>query len=194
MRGGWADWFGAVIESLPAEGRVVLYNMPAHAKIEIADEVVRALIERFPDQVVGIKDSSGDADRARRYLDLVPEAGPGSEFRVMAGSDRAHAALYRGGLRRGGERAGQRGAGAGEDDPVRAPRGGKPERPQAQLNELHAILDGFPRLGALKQLIAFTSGLPTTHARPPYRDLTGPETAALERAVGQYLLGESAAG
>ena len=191
---GMADWFGAVIESLPAEGRGVLYNMPAHAKIEIADEVVRALIERFPDQVVGIKDSSGDADRARRYLDLVPETGPGSEFRVMAGSDRAHAALYA---------AGCIGGVSGLANAVPAlvktiqfahREGGKPERPQAQLNELHAILDGFPRLGALKQLIAFTSGLPPTHARAPYRDLTGPETAALERAVGQYLLGESAAG
>lgn len=191
---GMADWFSAVIESLPVEGRVVLYNMPAHAKIEIGDEVVRALIERFPDQVVGIKDSSGDADRARRYLDLVPETGPGSEFRVMAGSDRAHAALYG---------AGCIGGVSGLANAVPAlvktiqfahREGGKPERPQAQLNELHAILDGFPRLGALKQLVAFTSGLPLTHARPPYRDLTAPETAALERSVGQYLLGESGAG
>ena len=189
---GMADWFAAVIDSLPAEGRVVLYNMPAHAKIEIADEVVRALLGRFPDQLIGIKDSSGDAERTKRYLDLVPDSGPGSDFRVMAGSDRAHAALYG---------AGCVGGVSGLANAVPAlvktiqfahREGGKPERPQAQLNELHAILDRFPRIGALKQLIAFTSGLPLAHARPPYRDLTGAETAALEEAVGQYLLGESA--
>lgn len=189
---GMADWFAAVLESLPAEGKAVLYNMPAHAKIEIADEVVRALLSRFPDQLIGIKDSSGDAERTKRYLDLVPDSGPGSDFRVMAGSDRAHAALYG---------AGCIGGVSGLANAVPAlvktiqfahREGGKPERPQAQLNELHAILDRFPRIGALKQLIAFTSGLPLAHARPPYRDLTGPETAALEEAVGQYLLGESA--
>lgn len=189
---GMADWFAAVLESLPVEGKAVLYNMPAHAKIEIADEVVRALLSRFPDQLIGIKDSSGDAERTRRYLDLVPDSGPGSDFRVMAGSDRAHAALYG---------AGCIGGVSGLANAVPAlvktiqfahREGGKPERPQAQLNELHAILDRFPRIGALKQLIAFTSGLPLAHARPPYRDLTGPETAALEEAVGQYLLGESA--
>lgn len=189
---GMADWFAAVIESLPAEGRAVLYNMPAHAKIEIADEVVRALLGRFPDQLIGIKDSSGDAERTKRYLDLVPDSGPGSGFRVMAGSDRAHAALYG---------AGCVGGVSGLANAVPAlvktiqfahREGGKPERPQAQLNELHAILDRFPRIGALKQLIAFTSGLPLAHARPPYRDLTSAETAALEEAVGQYLLGESA--
>ena len=189
---GMADWFAAVIESLPAEGRAVLYNIPAHAKIEIADEVVRALLDRFPDQLIGIKDSSGDAERTKRYLDLAPDSGPGSDFRVMAGSDRAHAALYG---------AGCVGGVSGLANAVPAlvktiqfahREGGKPERPQAQLNELHAILDRFPRIGALKQLIAFTSGLPLAHARPPYRDLTGAETAALEQAVGQYLLGESA--
>ncbi len=189
---GMTDWFAAVIESLPAEGRVVLYNMPAHAKIEIADEVARVLLDRFPDQLIGIKDSSGDAERTKRYLDLVPDSGPGSDFRVMAGSDRAHAALYA---------AGCVGGVSGLANAVPAlvktiqfahREGGKPERPQAQLNELHAILDRFPRIGALKQLIAFTSGLPLAHARPPYRDLTGAETAALEQAVGQYLLGESA--
>lgn len=191
---GMTAWFAGVIESLPAEGRVVLYNMPAHAKIEIPDAAVRALIGRFPDQVVGLKDSSGDAERTRRYLDLAPEEGPGSGFRVMAGSDRAHAALYG---------AGCIGGVSGLANAVPAlvktiqfahREGGDPSRAQGQLNELHAILDRFPRVGALKQLAAFTSGLPLTHARPPYRDLTPTETSELERALGGYLMGEAGAG
>ena len=68
--------------------------------------------------------------------------------------------------------------------------GGDAERPQRQLNELHAILNSFPKVGALKQLLAFTSGLPLTHARPPYRDLSEPETREFEQAVGRYLIGE----
>ena len=190
---GMIAWFSAVIESLPSEGRALLYNMPAQAGIDIDDEVMRVLLRRHPDQLVGIKDSSGDAERTQRYLDLVPKEGPGSDFRVMAGADSAHAALYR---------AGCVGGVSGMANAVPAlvktiqfahREGGEPDRPQAQLNELHALLNMFPRLGAMKQLIQITSGLPLTHSRPPYRDLDPAEVRALEESMGRYLLGEAVA-
>ena len=144
---GMVDWFAAVIESLPSQGRAVLYNMPAQAGIDIDDEVLLALLELFPDQVLGIKDSCGDAERTRRYLEIVPSEGPGSEFRVVAGSDSAHAALYG---------AGCVGGVSGMANAVPAlvgtiqyahREGGEPQRAQDQLNELHAILNAFPRVG-----------------------------------------------
>lgn len=188
---GMIAWYLAVIEAIPSEGRALLYNMPAQAGIDIPDEVLRAVLERHPEQLMGIKDSSGDAERTKRYMALVPSDGPGSEFRVMAGSDAAHAALYG---------AGCVGGVSGMANAVPAlvktiqfahREGGEPQRPQDQLNELHAILNGFPRVGAMKQLIQITSGLPLTHTRPPYRDLDPGEVAALEEAVGRYLIGQS---
>ncbi len=188
---GLIDWFSAVIESLPPQGRVLLYNMPAQAGIDIPDAVLRVVLARHPEQLMGIKDSGGDAERTRRYMAQVLAEGPGAEFRVMAGSDAAHAALYQ---------AGCVGGVSGMANAVPAlvktiqfahREGGEPQRPQAQLNELHAILNLFPRVGALKQLINITSGLPLTHTRPPYRDLDPHEMRALEEAVGQYLLGEA---
>lgn len=188
---GMIAWYSAVIDAIPSEGRALLYNMPAQAGIDIPDEVLRAVLERHPEQLMGIKDSCGDAERTQRYLALVPSDGPGSEFRVMAGSDAAHAALYG---------AGCVGGVSGMANAVPAlvktiqfahREGGEPQRPQNQLNELHAILNAFPRVGAMKQLIQITSGLPLTYTRPPYRDLDPAEVAALEEAVGRYLIGQS---
>ena len=188
---GMIEWFSAVIESLPSQGRALLYNMPAQAGIDIPDDVLAGSLRRHPDQLMGIKDSGGDAERTGRYMAQVPTEGPGSEFRVMAGSDSAHAALYQ---------AGCVGGVSGMANAVPAlvktiqfahREGGQPHRPQDQLNELHAILNLFPRVGALKQLVSITSGLPLTHTRPPYRDLDPHEVTALEEAVGQYLIGEA---
>ncbi len=188
---GMIAWYSAVIDAIPSEGRALLYNMPAQAGIDIPDDVLRGVLERHPEQLMGIKDSSGDAERTQRYLALVPSDGPGSEFRVMAGSDAAHAALY--GVGCVGGVSGMANAVPALVKTIQFAHreGGEPQRPQDQLNELHAILNGFPRVGALKQLIQITSGLPLTHTRPPYRDLDRAEVAALEEAVGRYLIGQS---
>ena len=187
---GLVDWFSSVIESLPVGAKALLYNIPPQAGLDIPDEVVLALLDLHGDVLAGIKDSSGDAERTRRYLELVPESGPGSEFRVMAGADQAHASLY--GVGCVGGVSGLANAVPALVSTIQYAHrnGGDAERPQRQLNELHAILNAFPKVGALKQLLAFTSGLPLTHARPPYRDLSGAEVGALEEAVGRYLIGE----
>ena len=188
---GMIDWFSAVIESLPSQGRVLLYNMPAQAGIDIPDDVVHGVLTRHPQQLMGIKDSGGDAERTQRYLAQVPSAGPGAEFRVLAGSDAAHAALY--GVGCVGGVSGMANAAPALVKTIQFAHraGGAPQRPQDQLNELHGILNAFPRVGALKQLIQITSGLPLTHTRPPYRDLDPPEIRALEEAVGRYLIGQA---
>ncbi len=188
---GMIDWFSAVIASLPSEGRALLYNMPAQAGIDIPDDVLAGTLERHPDQLLGIKDSGGDAERTSRYMAQVPREGPGSEFRVMAGADSAHASLY--GIGCVGGVSGLANAVPALVKTIQFAHreGGEPHRPQNQLNELHAILNAFPRVGALKQLIQITSGLPLTHTRPPYRDLDRHEVRALEEAVGRYLIGEA---
>ena len=187
---GLVDWFSSVIESLPVGAKALLYNIPPQAGLDIPDEVVLALLDLHGDVLAGLKDSSGDAERTRRYLELVPESGAGSEFRVMAGADQAHASLY--GVGCVGGVSGLANAVPALVSTIQYAHrnGGDAERPQRQLNELHAILNAFPKVGALKQLLAFTSGLPLTHARPPYRDLSGAEVGALEEAVGRYLIGE----
>ena len=70
---GLVAYYSAVIEALPSQGRVLLYNIPSKAQVDIPDEVALALLELHGDQVIGIKDSSGEVERTRRYVELSPE-------------------------------------------------------------------------------------------------------------------------
>ena len=184
--GGQVNYFSSVIESLPGEARVLLYNIPPRTHMDIADEVVLALLDLFGEQVIGIKDSSGDVERTRRYVEMTADV---ESFAVLAGADHVHAELYA---------AGCVGGVSGMANAVPAlalavqsafRSGGDPQRPQKQLNAVKDIVQGFPAVGALKSLIGITSGLPTPHSRPPNRDLSREEARALEGAVARFLVG-----
>ena len=183
---GLVNYFSAVMESLPAQAKVLLYNMPVHAGIDIPDEVALALLELHGPMLAGIKDSSGDAERTRRYLEL------SNDWTVLAGADGAHADLYA---------AGCVGGVSGFANAVPAlvktiqhvhREGGDAQRPQRQLNELKAALQPFPAVSALKQLTAFTSSLPRPAVRPPHRDLSDSDVSAVEEAIGRYLVAAEA--
>ncbi len=184
---GLVDYFASVIDAIPSQGRVLLYNIPPNTHMDIPDEVVIALLDLYPDQLIGIKDSSGDPERTARYL----EATEGSGFQVLAGADHKHADLYGVGCETGV-------SGMANVVPLLVKTilqvhrdGGDPFRAQRQLNVLRDLMLRFPRIGSLKQLIGIVTGLPVTHTRPPNRDLTEPEVEALKEAVGQYLVGAS---
>lgn len=59
-----------------------LYNIPQHTISQLEAETARRIAEAIP--VAGIKDSSGDIERMKRYLE-VARAFPG--FQVMVGSE-----------------------------------------------------------------------------------------------------------
>lgn len=185
---GLVNYFSAVMEALPATGRVLLYNIPSKARIDIPDEVVQALLDRYGDRILGIKDSSGDVERTRRYLSLAAACPP---FAVLAGADSRHAALYAAGCAGGVSGMANAVPSLVRAIQMAAPGGDAAARAQAQIDRLRSALTPFPTLGALKQLVTITSGLPITHTRPPQRDLSPEEQRALERVVAGYLLTES---
>jgi len=183
---GLVDYFASVIDAIPSQSRVLLYNIPPNTHLDIPDEVVVALLDLYPDQFVGIKDSSADPERTARYI----EATEGSGFQVLAGADQVHAELY--------TQAGCENGVSGMANVVPLlvktiqivhREGGDPFRAQRQLNQLREIMLRFPRVGALKQLIGIITGLPVPHTRPPNRDLTEAETTALQEAINRYLVG-----
>ena len=186
---GQVDYFSTVIESLPTQARVLLYNIPPRTHMDISDEVVLALIDLFGEQLLGIKDSCGDVARTRRYVEATAEI---DSFAVLAGADHVHAELYA---------AGCVGGVSGMANAVPAlalavqsnfRERGDPQRPQKQLNAIKDIVSGFPLVGALKTLTGITSGLPATHSRPPNRDLHADEAQALEESVARFLMGAPA--
>ena len=69
---GLIAYYQAVLAALPPERKVILYNIPDTSGVEISDELVDALLERFPERLLGIKDTSGRLERTRRYVERYP--------------------------------------------------------------------------------------------------------------------------
>ena len=64
------DWFTNVFSGSGINNKFFLYNIPQITKIKITYELVNKLQKRFGNQIVGIKDSSGDIEQTNRFLKL----------------------------------------------------------------------------------------------------------------------------
>ncbi|MEM9500411.1 MAG: 4-hydroxy-tetrahydrodipicolinate synthase [Pseudomonadota bacterium] len=61
---------------------IVLYNVPSRTVTDIEDKTVVALVKKYPDQIVAIKDASGDLSRVADH-----RMGLSSEFCQLSGND-----------------------------------------------------------------------------------------------------------
>lgn len=61
---------------------IVLYNVPGRTVTDIEDETVVALVRKYPDRIVAIKDASGDLSRVADH-----RMGIGREFCQLSGND-----------------------------------------------------------------------------------------------------------
>jgi 4-hydroxy-tetrahydrodipicolinate synthase len=171
---GLLAYYQEVLAALPAEKRVILYNIPSHSAVEITDELVDALVERFPERVLGIKDTSGDIERTRAFIKRYPQLAiyngndPATALAAEAGAagaisgtanvfpDRVAAAWS--------ARADGQDVGAAQDD----------------LTKACDFIARFPAHSAIKHLLHQVASLPLTHVRSPLRDLTPAEAKVIE--------------
>ncbi|MDA7983311.1 MAG: dihydrodipicolinate synthase family protein [Alphaproteobacteria bacterium] len=84
---GLAKWYGAVFESLDADGGdddfgVLLYNIPKLSRSRITLPLVSSVLERFPHRLVGVKDSDGEWDHLSALTRDFPDLG------IMCGDER----------------------------------------------------------------------------------------------------------
>jgi 4-hydroxy-tetrahydrodipicolinate synthase len=76
--------FVALLEAIGADARIYLYHIPPIAIVGIPVTLAARLHAEFPDQFVGIKDSSGEWDNTRALLDIDGLiVYPGSELPLM---------------------------------------------------------------------------------------------------------------
>ena len=61
---------------------IVLYNVPARTVTDLEDETVVALVNKYPDKIVAIKDASGDLSRVADH-----RMGIGRDFCQLSGND-----------------------------------------------------------------------------------------------------------
>ncbi|HEX2506363.1 MAG TPA: dihydrodipicolinate synthase family protein [Gaiellaceae bacterium] len=167
---GTTRYYTAFLDALPESARVFLYHIPAVTGVPIKDGTIRALRDRFGERLAGAKDSTGDLDHARHWMDEFPE------LAIFPGSD----ALA----------SGARAAGAAgtitllgnllpeELNGIRA--GEMVEERQRLLTAVRELAQQFPRHAAVKYLLHLVSGLPRSAVRPPLEELTPEEERELE--------------
>ncbi len=87
---GITTYFSDLIEAIGhPKPNIFLYHIPQVAGVGIPIPVVRALHERFPQQIIGIKDSSGDWDNTSALFDIDGLiVYPGSELPLLEALER----------------------------------------------------------------------------------------------------------
>ena len=83
---GVFTFYARVIEKLGASApRIMLYHIPPMAAVGFSLDLTGRLIEAFPGIVVGMKDSSGDADNTLAVIEAFPEFAvfPGAEVYLV---------------------------------------------------------------------------------------------------------------
>ncbi|NCC32337.1 MAG: dihydrodipicolinate synthase family protein [Chloroflexia bacterium] len=173
---GIVGYYRALCDALPADGRLMLYNIPQVTGVPITPPIIDQLLESHGKKVYGLKDSSGNWDNSKLLIERYPQ------LKVFTGSDKLIALALSGGA-----------AGAITALSSAFPRmaravydahieGGDVQGAQARLTALRNLLDPVNTPPALKAALTWTSDLPRTSVRLPLMPLSGEEEAALRVA------------
>ena len=193
---GLYRYFSEVVQRVgDARLRIYLYNIPPVAIVGITPRLVARLLKAYPNAIVGMKDSSGDWNNTKTFLDAFAEtARPGTGFDVFVGSE----SFLLANMRNGG--AGTISATANVNpaaiyelytvaSAVSADVDLEPQ--QARLNVVREVFSNtkFPSMiAALKQAIAIYANDPEwARVRPPLVELTTAQAkllAAELKAIG----------
>ena len=178
---GLLDFYARVIEGVADDRlRLYVYDWESALGVHFDLEFFHRLFEAYPEQVVGIKDSSGDA----AMLEARCQAFPDKE--VFAGTDSMTLTCLR---------AGGAGIMSGASNILpnlttatfRDYESDAGAAAQQQLNDIRAAMSGLPWFSALKSTMAWLTGDPSWRiARPPIRELTAAEEAVLQSKLAGF--------
>jgi len=168
--------FAEVIERVgDARLRVYVYHIPPVSQVPITLALVERLLAAYSAQVAGMKDSGGDWNNTKAFLDAFAKAG----FDVFAGSE----TFLRQNMRGGG--AGCISATANvHPGPIARLfdtwRGSDADTQQARLDVIRGVFQKYPMIPALKSAIAHHAKDPSwSTVRPPLTALTPAQSSAL---------------
>ena len=174
-------YYSEVIERVGnANLKVYLYHIPAVSQVPITLNLIAMLRKRYPDTVVGVKDSSGVWDNTKAMIDNFAKDGfdvfPGSELPLTQ-------ALAIGGVGCISATANMNPAGIHAVYAAYTQHGGTPEGAvlQAKADVIRKIFQALPMIPAMKRVAAEFSG------QPEWKTVRPPLTA-LDEGVAQTLL------
>jgi 4-hydroxy-tetrahydrodipicolinate synthase len=178
---GVLSYYRALCDSLPADAKLMLYNIPQVTGVRITTGIIDGLLDSHGGQLFGLKDSSGDWDNSKMLIDRYPQ------LKIYTGSDKLISKALAGGaagaitaLSSAFPRMARAVYDAHHDGDVAAA--------QERLTALRNLIDSVNTPPALKAALAWTSDLPETSVRLPLVALSDEEAAKLregyERLVG----------
>ena len=165
--------FAEVVERVgDARLRIYLYHIPPVAVVGITPKLVERLLKAYPAAIAGMKDSSGDWNNTRTFLDTFAKGGfdvfPGSESFLLAG------------MKNGGAGCISATANvnpAAIDKLYREWQKPDAELQQEGLNTVRKTVGQYVMIPALKQVVAHYSGDPQwATVRPPLTELTAAQS------------------
>ena len=169
--------FASVAETIERVGdarlRVYLYHIPPMAQVGYSLDLVERLRNRYPETVVGLKDSSGDWSNTAAILERFPG------FATFVGSEAYLLDTLRGGGAGSITAAGNVNAAALRAlyDAWQSPMA---DSLQAQVTAQRKVMQGYPLFAGLKAVLAAMRNDPDwNRLRPPLTALPAEQAAAL---------------
>jgi 4-hydroxy-tetrahydrodipicolinate synthase len=172
--------FASVIDAVADERlRVYLYHIPPVSSVPITRGLVARLLKAYPRNVAGMKDSSGDWNNTKAFIE---EFGP-QGFDVFAGSENFLLAD----LRAGGPGCITATANVNPTKIVqlyRSWRNADADEQQKALDATRAAFAQFPLIPAMKAAIAWKTGRQDwAYVRPPLVDLNAEQQQTLQASL-----------
>jgi 4-hydroxy-tetrahydrodipicolinate synthase len=168
--------YAQIIEQIgDARLKIYLYQIPPVSQVPISVALIERLLRNYPQNIGGIKDSSGDWSYTKTVLD----AFRGSSFDVFAGTETILLATMRGGG------AGCISATANVNPgPIhnlfKTWEGSDADAQQESLNAVRGVFQKHPMIPALKQAIAHWNNDPGwAKVRPPLVELSNDQASVL---------------
>ena len=168
--------FSEVVERVgDARLRIYLYHIPPVAVVGITPGLVERLLKKYPTAIAGMKDSSGDWNNTKTFLDAFAKSGfdifPGSESFLLAG------------LKNGGAGCISATANvnpAAIDKLYREWKKPDAELQQEALNVVRKTVGQYVMIPALKAVVAHYANDPEwATVRPPLTELTAAQAKAV---------------
>lgn len=161
--------------------RLYFYHIPQVSGVPISLGLIERMLKAYPEQVAGVKDSSGDWDNTAA---MIREFSP-SGFDVFPGSE---VFLLRG-LRAGAVGCITATANVNAAEIVRVYRQwqtGEADALQARIDRIRAIFQSLPMISAMKSALAWKSGDANWNVvRPPLVELSAEQAAVLHAKLDE---------
>jgi 4-hydroxy-tetrahydrodipicolinate synthase len=182
--GGLYRYFVQLVDAIGADARIFLYHIPPIAIVGIPVTLVARLHAEFPDQVVGIKDSSGDWDNTRALLGIDGLiVYPGSELPLVEALELGAPGCISATANLNGAAIAKLIAAHFDGDSERL------RELQQSVRQFRLLIQDYAPIPAQKRLLALATGdARWANVRPPFLEMPDPQGRdlldSLRREVG----------